>query len=80
MNELDVQKCKQLIGLIAQQSAIIAEQFILGLILITKSINLLDFFIANGKVNNRQHMVDLADKRKKELLGIGSNTEEYDVD
>jgi hypothetical protein len=85
MNELDVQDCMRLIGNIAQIKPAIAEQFIYGLIPITSSVPLLNFFITNGKLNNRTEVVSRAEQRRNELLGgksivEESNPYEYDVD
>ncbi len=84
-NELDEKDCINLIKSMSSLNPMALGKFILGLTLITKSFPLLDFFIASGRLNKRQELVTLAEKRKGELLGIsygaeGVRPDEYEVD
>jgi len=85
INGLDPQDCMNLIVAVTKLKPIIAEQFVLGLIPITSSLPLLEFFIINGKNNKRSEVVRLAQERKDILLerkpiGEKLTSYEYEID
>lgn len=77
-NELDENDCINLIKAVSTLHPIGLERFIRGLIAITLSFKLLNFFIDSGKLNKNVELVSLAEKRKLELLGISSSVKEVE--
>lgn len=77
-NKLDENDCINLIKSISNLNPLVLEQFIIQLIPMTSSFKLLNFFVESGKLNKRVGLVNLAEKRRLELLGISSGDQGSD--